>query len=75
MGIRYLKILIIALAMGFAVQACVVWIHDHDDYPRFHHRHWRSSLQQSDQSTAPLVAQNSGDSGGHDEVMSSDMKR
>lgn len=68
MNIRYLKILIIALAMGFATQACAVWVHDHDHDRHFRRRHWHSSLQQPDQSIAPLTAQNSGDSGGHDGV-------
>ncbi len=64
MNIRYLKILIIALAIGFATQGCAVWIHDHDYDHDFHHRHWHSSLQQAKQPIASMTAQNNGDSGG-----------
>jgi len=63
MGSQYIRIFVMVLALLF-LSSCAVFVRDEDWH---HHRHgYRhySSLQQSDQSTGQMTAQNSGDAGG-----------
>ncbi len=39
MVIRFLKIMAAALALGFALQGCAIYIPDRDDF-RYHHGNW-----------------------------------
>ncbi len=64
MNFRYLKILMIALALVFATQGCAVFVRDSDHHHRYrHHRDWRSSVEQSTQPMAQFADQIGEDSG------------
>ena len=66
MNFRYIKILMIALALVFVTQGCAVVVRDrdYDHHYRYHHRGWRSSVEQSTLSIAQSVGQN-GEYSGH----------
>ncbi len=64
MNTKPLKILALILATVF-LSSCAVFVRDDHHHRRYRH-HWRSSVEQSDQSTAQMTAQNSGDSLGHE---------
>ncbi len=61
MGFRHLKILIIALALGFLTQACAPWVYNHDQDQQFR-EHWR------EQAMVRLTVRNSGDSAAYGDV-------
>jgi hypothetical protein len=66
MNLGYARILATALALFF-LSGCALYVRDEDWH--HHRRYWHhSSIQQSEQSPVQLVAQNSGDSGEHDQV-------
>jgi len=61
MGFRHLKILIVALALGFLTQACEPWVYNRNQEQPFP-EHWR------EQAMARLTFRNSGDSGAYGDV-------
>ena len=68
MNTQYLKTMAFVLALFF-LSGCAVVVRDDD----WHYRHYRgyrhhSSLQQSNQSTAQITAQNDRGSGSHKQV-------
>ena len=67
MNFRYLKILLVVLGLVFIAQGCFP---PPSPYRHHHHRGYRhhSSIQQSEQPTVQMTAQNGGDSGGYEQV-------
>jgi len=69
MNFRYLKILLVVLGLVFISQGCFP---PPPPFPYRHHYHrgygHHSSIQQSEQPTVQMAAQNGGDSGGHEQV-------
>jgi hypothetical protein len=60
MNTKPLRIFALILAMLF-LSSCAVFVRDDRHHRRYRH-HWRSSVEQSEQSTAQMTAQNSGNS-------------
>ncbi len=60
MEIRHFKIWAVVLAL-FLLPGCAIFVRDDGfhHHHRFHGGRWHSSLQQSDQSTIQMTAQNS----------------
>lgn len=68
MEIRYLKIWALILALFF-LPGCAIFVRDDGfHHHRFHGGRWHSSLQQSDQSTIQMTAQNGGGVQDHDRL-------
>jgi hypothetical protein len=53
----------VILALVFATEGCAVFVRDNDHHYRHRYRHWRSSVEQSNQAMAQLANQNAEDSG------------